>query len=94
MIADYFILRRARLKLDDLYTRNGAYEYDGGVNWRAVIALGLGIAVALLGLVVAPLRFLYDYAWFVGFAVAGGVYLFLMQRSAESVDLPELEGEG
>ena len=94
MIADYFILRRARLKLDDLYSRNGAYEYDGGVNWRAVIALGVGIAVALLGLVVAPLRFLYDYAWFVGFAVAGGLYLALMQRSPEPVEMPELEGEG
>jgi len=93
MIADYYLLRRARLKLDDLYCRNGTYEYDGGVNWRAVIALGVGIAVALLGLVVAPLRFLYDYAWFVGFAVAGGVYLALMQRSPASVNLPELEGE-
>ena len=94
MIADYFILRRARLKLDDLYRRNGVYEYDGGVNWRAVIALGVGIAVALLGLVVPPLRFLYDYAWFVGFAVAGGSYLALMQRSPAPSKLPELEGEG
>jgi len=93
MIADYFILRRARLKLEDLYSRNGAYEYDGGVNWRAVVALGLGIAVALLGLVVAPLRFLYDYAWFVGFAVAGGLYLLLMQRSPALEKLPEWEGE-
>src|SRR5208283_2900250 len=94
MIADYFILRRARLKLDDLYSRNGAYEYDGGVNWRAVVALGTGIAVALLGLVLPPLRFLYNYAWFVGFAVAGGLYLALMQRSPELVEMPELEGEG
>jgi len=94
MIADYFILRRARLKLDDLYSRNGAYEYDGGVNWRAVVALGVGITIALLGLVVSPLRFLYDYAWFVGFAVAGGVYLALMQRSLAPNELPELEGEG
>jgi NCS1 family nucleobase:cation symporter-1 len=94
MIADYFILRRARLKLDDLYSRNGAYEYDGGVNWRAVLALGAGIAVALLGLVVPPLRFLYDYAWFVGCAVAGSLYVGLMQRSLETVELPELEGEG
>ncbi len=93
MIADYFILRRTRLKLDDLYMRDGAYEYDGGVNWRAVIALVLGIAVALLGLVVAPLRFLYDYAWFVGFAVAGGIYLLLMQRSPAVEELPEWEGE-
>jgi NCS1 family nucleobase:cation symporter-1 len=94
MIADYFILRRARLKLDDLYCRNGVYEYDGGVNWRAVAALGVGIAVALLGLVVAPLRFLYDYAWFVGFAAAGGLYLALMQKSAAPIELPELESEG
>jgi NCS1 family nucleobase:cation symporter-1 len=93
MIADYFILRRARLKLDDLYIRNGAYEYDGGVNWRAIVALGLGIAVALLGLVFAPLRFLYDYAWFVGFAVAGGLYVALMQRSPAPVKVPEWEGE-
>ena len=94
MIADYFILRRARLKLDDLYCRSGAYEYDGGVNWRAVIALGVGIAVALLGLVVAPLRFLYDYAWFVGFGTAAALYLVLMQRAAAPAGLPEWEGEG
>jgi NCS1 family nucleobase:cation symporter-1 len=93
MIADYFLLRRARLNLDDLYRRDGAYEYDGGVNWRAVVALAVGIAVALLGLVVPPLRFLYDYAWFVGFAVAGGLYVLLMQRAPAPADLPALEGE-
>jgi nucleobase:cation symporter-1, NCS1 family len=94
MIADYFVLRRARLKLDDLYRRDGAYEYDGGINWRAVIALGAGIALALLGLVIPPLRFLYNYAWFVGFAVSGVAYLGLMRRSAAPVEMPELEGEG
>ena len=82
MIADYFLVRRARLKLDDLYRRNGVYEYDGGVNWRAVVALAVGIAVALLGLVVPPLRWLYDYAWFVGFGVAGVVYVALMRQAA------------
>src|ERR1700686_2860985 len=39
MIADYFVVRRATLKLDDLYRRNGIYEYDNGVNVRAVAAL-------------------------------------------------------
>jgi NCS1 family nucleobase:cation symporter-1 len=78
MIADYFVVRRATLKLDDLYIRGGAYEYSGGVNWRGVGALAAGIAVALLGLAVSPLRFLYDYAWFVGFGVAGAVYVVLM----------------
>jgi NCS1 family nucleobase:cation symporter-1 len=94
MIADYFLIRRSRLKVDDLYRRNGAYEYDNGVNLRAVIALVTGIAIALLGLVIPLLRLLYDYAWFVGFGVSGGVYVVLMQSAAAPADLPEWEGEG
>jgi NCS1 family nucleobase:cation symporter-1 len=78
MIADYFVVRHSTLKLDDLYIRGGVYEYSRGINWRAVAALAAGIALALLGLAVPPLRFLYDYAWFVGFGVAGAVYVLLM----------------
>ncbi len=71
MIVDYFVVRRARLAVDDLYLRGGAYEYSRGFNWRAMAALAAGIGVALVGLVVAPLRWLYDYSWFVGFVVSG-----------------------
>ena len=74
-------VRRCDLNVDDLYRRNGLYEYDRGVNYRAVLALGLGIIVALLGLVLPPVRWLYDYAWFVGFLVAGAAYIILMQRA-------------
>jgi len=98
MIADYFLIRRARLKVSDLYRRHGIYEYDNGVNWRAVLALAAGIAVALLGLVLPALRLLYDYAWFVGFGVSGGIYVGLMQRGAAArqaapAELPEWEME-
>jgi len=34
--------------------------------------------VALMGLVIPSVRFLYDYSWFVGFVVAFGVYWGLM----------------
>jgi NCS1 family nucleobase:cation symporter-1 len=43
------------------------------------VALVLGVVIALIGLAVKPLHFLYDYAWFVGFFLAGGVYLALMK---------------
>ena len=81
MIADYFIVRHRELNVADLYRRNGLYEYDSGVNYRAIAALALGIAVALLGLIVSAMRWLYDYAWFVGFLVAGASYIALMQRA-------------
>jgi len=77
MIADYFLLRRRELAVEDLYLRSRRYEYTRGVNYRAMAALAAGVAVALLGLVIPPLRFLYDYAWFVGLAVAGAVHLAL-----------------
>ncbi|HXK01621.1 MAG TPA: NCS1 family nucleobase:cation symporter-1 [Verrucomicrobiae bacterium] len=93
MIADYFLVRRSRLNLADLYRRNGIYEYENGINKRAVAALVIGAAVALLGLVVPPLRLLYDYAWFVGFGVAGGVYVTLMLRAEAPAPDTELEGE-
>ncbi len=79
MIADYFLVRKTRLDVDDLYRRNGAYEYRNGVNWRAMVALVAGIAVALCGLFIPAARWLYDYAWFVGFAVAGATYYGCMR---------------
>jgi NCS1 family nucleobase:cation symporter-1 len=93
MIADYFIVRRARLKLSDLYRRDGLYAYGNGVNLRAVAALAAGIAVALLGLAARPLRPLYDYAWFAGFGVSGVVYVVLMQGAELPASLAEQEGE-
>jgi nucleobase:cation symporter-1, NCS1 family len=81
------------LHVADLYRRNGIYEYDSGWNWRAVAALLVGIAVALLGLVAPALRLLYDYAWFVGFGVSGAVYMMLMQRAAAPANEPEWETE-
>jgi NCS1 family nucleobase:cation symporter-1 len=79
MIADYFIVRRSLLKVDDLYARGGAYEYRSGFNSSAIVALAAGIAIALLGLAVPPVRWLYDYAWFVGFGVAAAAYVLLMR---------------
>ena len=82
MIADYFLLRKCELDVDALYQSDGKYSYTRGVNWNAIVALAAGIAVALIGLVVPSLRWLYDYAWFVGFFVAGALYLVLMRASA------------
>ena len=81
MIADYFIVRRRDLRVADLYERGGAYEYSGGVNYRALLALAAGVVFALLGLVAPPVRWLYDYAWFVGCFVSGVAYVLLMQRA-------------
>jgi nucleobase:cation symporter-1, NCS1 family len=80
MVVDYFLIRGTRLDVVSLYRRGGPYEYTRGVNPRAIIALVAGVVVALIGLAVPVLRFLYDYAWFVGFFVAGASYYVFMLR--------------
>jgi NCS1 family nucleobase:cation symporter-1 len=72
MIVDYWVVRRRRLNVRDLYVEGGEYPL---IHWPAMIALAAGIGLALVGLVVPPLRPLYDYAWFVGFGVSAVVYL-------------------
>jgi nucleobase:cation symporter-1, NCS1 family len=79
MICDYYLLRHRNLLVTDLYRRGGLYEYRNGFNAKAMIALAVGVVVALIGLAVPPLRWLYDYAWFVGFFISGGLYFLLMQ---------------
>jgi NCS1 family nucleobase:cation symporter-1 len=75
LIADYWIVRHRQLELADLYLPEGAYRYAGGWNWKAVVATLAGCALAWGGLVIPVLRPLYDYAWFVGFAVAFTIYV-------------------
>ena len=81
MITDYFLLRRTHLDVGELYNPRGIYRYGSGVNYRAIFALAAGIALALIGLLVPPLRWLYDYAWFVGFLVASVTYWVSMRNA-------------
>jgi NCS1 family nucleobase:cation symporter-1 len=78
MICDYFVIRRRVLHVEDLYLRHASYEYSGGFNWRAIVALIVGAGTALMGLAIPLLRALYDYSWFVGFAVSFVAYYAMM----------------
>jgi len=80
LVADYWLMRRTRLNLADLYKTTGVYRYAGGWNWRAVVALAIGVVLAVGGAYTAThtqgpfpadglipfLKPLYDYSWVVG----------------------------
>lgn len=80
MVADYFLIRSTQLDAVSLYRHDGPYEYTRGINPRAMVALVAGVVIALIGLVLPSLRFLYDYAWFLGFFTSGAGYTLLMLR--------------
>ncbi|MCJ7712221.1 MAG: NCS1 family nucleobase:cation symporter-1, partial [Chloroflexi bacterium] len=49
LIADYWLIRRKNLKLADLYRTEGVYRYAKGWNWIAVLALVVGVVMAIGG---------------------------------------------
>jgi NCS1 family nucleobase:cation symporter-1 len=86
LIADYWLVRKKRLALPDLYRTKGIYTYLSGWNWRAVIATLLGCALAWggvilqrFGVTVDWLLKLYPYAWFVGFG-SGAIAHFVLMK--------------
>ncbi|HKP72967.1 MAG TPA: NCS1 family nucleobase:cation symporter-1 [Pyrinomonadaceae bacterium] len=90
MICDYWVLRRQRLDLYDLFQTEGRYTYTNGFNPRAIVALVAAIAPVVPGFLRAattpggqvsqPNVFdtLYTYAWFVTFALGFVIYYALM----------------
>jgi NCS1 family nucleobase:cation symporter-1 len=95
LIADYYFIRKQQLKVDELYSLKGRYSFTNGINYKAMIALLLGILPNVPGFLVkidaisidavaAWIVQLYDYAWFVGFLVSGILYILFM-RSYKTV---------
>ncbi|MBV8814773.1 MAG: NCS1 family nucleobase:cation symporter-1 [Verrucomicrobia bacterium] len=95
MIADYFIVRRRQLNVEALYDEAGEYRYTNGVSLVAVAAFLLAVLPSLPGFLVTIkaipagsipgfLAEMYNYAWFVGFALAFVIYIGLRRIAPRS----------
>lgn len=70
MICDYYIIRKRRLNVQDLYKRDGQYRYHGGFNVCGIVAWILGTVAANVG---------SDYGYLFGLPTGFVVYLVLMK---------------
>lgn len=70
MVTDYYLLRRRRLNVPELYKEHGQFRFSGGFNPAGLIAWAVGGTLALVFL---------EYAYLTGFIIASLVYLVLMK---------------
>ncbi len=103
LLVEYFALRRRWLNVDDLYQRDGLYEYAAGWNWRAFAAGGVGWCF-MLGVVLVPrLRDLRESGVWLGTGVTAVLYWTLRSGPPDVALIPPtpllipltgFEGEG
>lgn len=86
MLADYYILRKRNLVVQDLFKHNGLYSGSNGTNRAGIWAFIIGVLPNLPGMFASVgmtagkspvFTTIYTYAWFVGLFVAGAAYLIL-----------------
>lgn len=81
LIADYYLVRKKKIALAELYKEEGIYSYGKtGFNKAAMIALLVGVFLALIGYWVPALNFLYSLSWFTGFIISFVLYYLLMKK--------------
>ncbi|KAK6864560.1 hypothetical protein PG995_001088 [Apiospora arundinis] len=105
LVVDFWLVRRTKWNIPDLYTPDGIYWFWNGVNWRAVLAYFLGMAWGLPGFIMdiggPPVSegwyHLYQISFFFGYGVSGGIYyvfnlLFPPPGLGAQVDISLAEG--
>jgi len=97
MVVDFWVLRKRRFILEELYKPKGIYWYSGGVNWISLGAFIIGIlgeyvisaaqgTLSWYGPIPVPG---VELAWYYGFFIAAIVTL-IGGYTAKSYHLPEL----
>ena len=72
MAVDFFILRKKKLNINDMYDKQGTFK---GINWAAIIAILVGSVCSL---------FIMELSWYVSLIPTGLVYYFLMKTMPSS----------
>jgi NCS1 family nucleobase:cation symporter-1 len=97
LIADFYLVRKQHVVVDDLFTTSpsGSYWYKGGYHPAAIIATGVAAAIAMVPVLWTSgpgMKTAVQYTWFIGMLIGLLVYLAIGRRTA--VVKTELEPAG
>jgi NCS1 family nucleobase:cation symporter-1 len=82
LIADYYLVQKQDVKVDDLYTLStkGRYWYTNGYNLKAVWTMIPSALIPVMCVVVPSWRGAANYAWFIGMGLGLVIYVFLNRK--------------
>jgi NCS1 family nucleobase:cation symporter-1 len=90
LMVDYWLIRRERVSIAELYKLDGDYSYRSGFNPRAVVAFAV---TAIPTAVIALLSALAPFAWPIGVVLGAIVYYPLMRNQPVPGTVPPAPDE-
>lgn len=92
IMVDYWVVRKTKVNVPQLYTEagDGEYFYHHGVNWRAI---GAFVPAALLSLILAlvpAFASVSQFSWLLGAGIAAIIYFVIARRD---FTFREVDGE-
>lgn len=85
IMADYWLIRKGKVHVPDLYSEDprGEYAYDKGLNRRALVAAAVASLIALPVALLPVFEAIAGFSWFLGAITAALVYLVISVRGKE-----------
>jgi NCS1 family nucleobase:cation symporter-1 len=82
IMADYWLLRGAKVNVPELYSESpqGAYYYTRGINPRAVAAFVPAAAISIALALIPAFETVSAFSWLFGAAIGASAYLLLSKR--------------
>ncbi|MGG3882767.1 NCS1 family nucleobase:cation symporter-1 [Brevibacillus panacihumi] len=90
-IADYWLVRKRRIHLAELYKTNGIYSYKSGYNSHALWAMLIGIAIPFICKYIPGLTIVWDNAWTIGLLISLAIYTWIMKGNASIISAKQYE---
>ncbi len=83
LVADYYLIRKQRVNVEDLFSSNpgGAYYYDAGWNQKAMIAFGIAAMFSVATVWLPALAALTGFGWIMGAVIGGTLHVMLMSKA-------------
>ncbi|WP_196776937.1 NCS1 family nucleobase:cation symporter-1 [Haloechinothrix halophila] len=87
MVIDYYLLRKQRLRVQELFSAkpDGTYYYTKGWNLKALAAFGIASVFSIATVWVPALEDMTGFAWLIGAAIGALLHFVFMGRRAPAV---------
>ncbi len=89
MVADYYLIQRQKLNIQDLFSSDpgGAYYFNKGWNTKALIAFAIASTFSVASVWTPALKALSGFSWLFGALLGGALHYYLMQNSKRAPEL-------